>query len=380
MSSGGALAAVLERVRRFGPISFADYVDLALNHPARGFFSGGGGAGRDFLTSPEVGPLFGAVVARALDGRWDALGRPDPLVVVEAGAGAGKLAAHVLGARPRCASALRYVLVEPSEALRARQAQRLRLEPPASVLGPTGPGPADGDGERGPLVAAGPLATSLAELPAHRVTGVVLANELLDNLPFRLLERRSSTWFEVRVGEQGGRLSEVLVAAPPATVAEAERLAPDAPDGGRIPLQEAAVEWLHHALSLVERGAVVVFDYADTTASLARRPWPEWLRTYRGHARAAHPLEDPGGQDITCEVAVDQLARARPPSADRSQADFLRAHGLDQLAEVARAEWQERAHVGDLAALQGRSRLGEAAALTDPTGLGAFRVLEWDVP
>lgn len=323
-----------------------------------------------------MGPLFGAVLARALDTEWERLRRPDPFVVLEAGAGRGVLARAVVAARPACSAALRYVAVERSPALAERAGDDLGAEPAAMVLGSV----ADDDDESRFMGGEGPLVTVLHEVPLGIEVHVVLANELLDNLPFRLLERRSSTWFEVRVGEQGGRLSEVLVAAPPATVAEAERLAPDAPDGGRIPLQEAAVEWLHHALSLVERGAVVVFDYADTTASLARRPWPEWLRTYRGHARAAHPLEDPGGQDITCEVAVDQLARARPPSADRSQADFLRAHGLDQLAEVARAEWQERAHVGDLAALQGRSRLGEAAALTDPTGLGAFRVLEWDVP
>ena len=376
------LPEVLERIHRFGPISFADYVDLALNHPTGGFFTGGGGAGRDFLTSPEVGPLFAAVVARALDSWWQALGRPDPFLLVEAGAGAGTLAAHLLGAGARCAPALRYVLVEPSEALRARQAQRLRLEPAGWVLGPSSrrAEAADDDGELHPLTGTGPMATSLAELPAHRFTGVVLANELLDNLPFRLLERRAPTWLEVRVGERDGRLAEELVPAAAALVGEAQRLAPDAPEGGRIPLQHSAVSWVRQALALVERGALVVFDFADTTASLARRAWPQWLRTYRGHARGGHPLEAPGGQDITCEVAVDQLARARPPSSDRAQAGFLRAHGLDELTDAARGEWRARAHVGDLAALRSRSRLGEAAALVDPGGLGAFRVLEWHVP
>ena len=370
---------MLERIHRFGPISFADYVDLALNDPAGGFFAAGGGAGPDFLTSPEVGPLFAAVVGRALDWWWEALGRPDPFVVVEAGAGAGTLAAHVLGAGPRCAPALRYVAVEASEALRARQAERLRLEPAGWVLGPSAPGPTDDEDETGPLTGTGPMATSLAELPAHRFSGVVLANELLDNLPFRLLERCSPAWLEVRVGERDGWLAEELVPAPPALAAEAQRLAPDGPDGGRIPLQHAAVSWVRQALSLLERGAVVVVDFADTTPSLARRPWPEWVRTYRGHARGGHPLEAPGGQDITCEVAVDQLARAGPPSSDRSQADFLRAHGLEDLAGAARAEWRARAHVGDLAAVRARSRLAEAAALTDLGGLGAFRVLEWEV-
>ena len=76
----------------------------------------GGRAGRrgDFITSAEVGPLFGAVVARALDAWWDELGSPDPFVVVDAGAGVGTLARAVLAAGPACAAALRYVLVERS--------------------------------------------------------------------------------------------------------------------------------------------------------------------------------------------------------------------------------------------------------------------------
>jgi SAM-dependent MidA family methyltransferase len=119
---------------------------------------------------------------------------------------------------------------------------------------------------------------------------------------------------------------------------------------------------------------VVVFDYADTTSSMARRPWTEWVRTYRSHGRGGHPLADLGSQDITCEVAVDELP---PPASNRSQADFLRAHGLDEIVDQARRAWQERAHIGDFQSLVARSRVTEAAALTDPGGLGAFRVLEW---
>ena len=79
-------------------------------------------AGRrgDFLTSPEVGPLFGAVLARLLDAEWDRLGRPDRFTVVDAGAGPGTLARSVLAAGPRCRDALRYVAVEVGAAQRAR--------------------------------------------------------------------------------------------------------------------------------------------------------------------------------------------------------------------------------------------------------------------
>ncbi|MDQ4089278.1 MAG: SAM-dependent methyltransferase [Actinomycetota bacterium] len=322
-------------------------------------------------------------MSRALDSWWHDLGSPDPFVVV-AGAGTGTLAASVLAARPQCLTTLRYVLVERSAALRRRQAERLALEPAAQVLGPRGssgqgPGPAAGDpdDDARPLPGQGPLATSLATLPAGPFTGVVLANELLDNLPFRLLEcGPGAGWSEVRVGED---LAEVLVPAPSDGRDAAHALAPDAAAGARIPLQDEARRWLGSALRCLSSGRVVVLDYADVTSSMARRPWTEWVRTYRGHARGGHPLAELGEQDVTCEVAVDQLARVRNPVQDRSQAAFLRAFGVDRLAEEARQAWHERAAVGDLEALKARSRVGEAAALTDDAGLGRFRVLEWEV-
>ena len=132
-------AADRERIRREGPISFADFQAMALYDEADGFFASSGGAGRmgaDFVTSPEVGSLFGALVARHLDEVWRRLGAPDPFVVVEAGAGRGRLAADVLRAEPECAPALRYVLVERSARLRAEQREHLALEPVDEALGP----------------------------------------------------------------------------------------------------------------------------------------------------------------------------------------------------------------------------------------------------
>jgi len=380
---------VAERVRRRGPLPFDEVVDLALYHRVHGFYSRGQGAGRtrDFLTSPEVGPLFGAVMARALDTWWAGLGEPDPFVVVEAGAGVGTLAASVVAAAPQCAPALRYLLVERSEALRGSAARGLHLEPASVVLGPVTDEEDDAPPDHG-----GPRVASLPELPVGPFEGVVVANELLDNLAFGLLQRSGhvsagagpqkrdqnapSGWDELRVGED---LAEVLVPASPDLAAEADRWAPDAAEGSRIPLQRAAGEWLRSALTCLRRGRVVVIDYADTTPNLAIRPWTEWTRTYRAHGRGGQVLADLGAQDITCEVAVDQLAGVRRPVSDRSQADFLAAHGLDALVAEARQTWHERAGVGDLVALAARSRVTEAAALTDPSGLGAFRVVEWEV-
>jgi SAM-dependent MidA family methyltransferase len=317
-------------------------------------------------------------LARAIDTWWDDIGRPDPFVVIEAGAGPGTLARTVLAAAPRCAAALRYVLVERSPVLRQRQGVGLELELPAFALGPVQPATDDDDdlGAR-PVTATGPLVTSLAEFPAQPFPGVVIANELLDNLPFTLLEREADGWAEVRVGENGGRLVELTVPASPDLSAAGERLAPDATTGSRVPVQQAAQRWLRDALAVTSGGRVVVIDYGADTPSLARRPWTEWVRTYRGHGRGGHPLDRPGDQDVTCEVAFDQLAAVREPLASSTQRQFLVRHGIEALVDDARRAWSERASIGDLSAMTARSRVNEAAAITDAAGLGGFTVMEW---
>ena len=367
-----------ERIGRFGSVRFDEFVATAL-YGDGGFFATGGGAGRregDFITSPEVGPLFGAVLARYLDARWEELGFCDPFVVVDAGAGRGTLARSVLAARPRCAPALRYVMVERSPALRRAQAEHLPLAHPFEVLTSEA-----GDDGRPVPSGGGPLVCSLEDLPSEPVDGVVVANELLDNLPPRLFERTDDGWAEVRVTVREGRFVELPVPADAAAAAVVESLAPAARSGARVPRQEAAADWLARALGVVARGVVLVVDYtAVTTAELADRPMGEWLRTYRDHDRGGPVLDDPGGQDVTCEVAVDQLARVAPPDEQWTQAAWLRRWGIDRLVEEGRRIWAERAGVGDLEALRARSRVVEAEALCDPTGLGAFGVLAWHRP
>jgi NADH dehydrogenase [ubiquinone] 1 alpha subcomplex assembly factor 7 len=375
----GLASRLADRIARHGPLPFEAFVEAALYDETDGFYATTGGAGRrgDFLTSPEVGPLFGAVLARALDQWWDELGRPDPFVVVEAGAGPATLARSVLAAGPACARALRYVLVERSAVQRARHAAGLPLAPADQAFA-TSLEPGDEDeGEVPPSPAGiGPLVVSLPELPAVRFTGVVVANELLDNLPFGLLVQDAG-WRAafVDVGSDG-QFTEILL---PPTAAQPSGL-PTSPLGARVPVQRDAMAWLAAALDLVEQGRVVIIDYASDTAAMSRRPWRDWIRTYRGHERGDHPLRAPGTQDITCEVALDQLARVREPDTIRTQAQFLQLHGLDELVAEGRRQWAERAHVGDLDAMRARSRVTEADALTDPTGLGSFVVAEWLVP
>jgi SAM-dependent MidA family methyltransferase len=351
---------VADAIRRRGPVPFSELMELALYDAEHGFYATHGSAGRrgDFITSPEVGPLFGAVVARALDTWWRSAGSPDPFVVVEAGAGAGTLARSVLAAAPACAPALRYVLVERSERLRARHGEYLALEAAAHAFAPDRE---ESEHDEHTIdLPIGPIVVSLAELP--RVPAdVVIANELLDNLSIDLLERVAERTCEVRVGLDGDRLVEVLIPSD----ASVDNV-------GRIPVQKAAARWVQDARGL--GGRVVVIDYVDTTAAMSARPWTDWLRTYRAHVRGSDPLTDLGTQDITCEVAFDQLP---PTNSNTAQADWLRTHGIDELVEAGRKVWTERAHIGDLEAMRARSRVTEAEALTDPTGLGAFRVLEW---
>jgi SAM-dependent MidA family methyltransferase len=298
-----------------------------------------GRAGRrgDFLTSPEVGPLFGTVIAQALDTWWQELGQPRPYVVVEAGAGPGTLARSVLSARMECAEALEYRTVELSAAQRALH--------PSSVI-------------------------SSARLPSEPFSGVILANELLDNLPFRLFVHDDG-WKEAYVARDGERFVEQLV-----TPAELPACLPlSAGHGARCAVHDAAVDWVAKALGLLDMGRVVAIDYCTTTASMSKRPWREWLRTYREHERGAHYFASVGEQDITVEVAVDQLP---VPDVISSQSEFLRRHSIDELVEEGRTEWQRSASSPDLTAMTMRSRIREAEALLDPKGLGGFSVLEWN--
>ena len=104
------------------------------------------------------------------------------------------------------------------------------------------------------------------------------------------------------------------------------------------------------------------------------------MRTYRGHQRGTSPLAAPGEQDITADVPLEYLVHTARSlgftlELDCSQRDWLRGLGVDDLVAAARTRWDARAHIGDLEALRDRSRVTEAAALLDPSGLGAHRVL-----
>ena len=104
--------------------------------------------------------------------------------------------------------------------------------------------------------------------------------------------------------------------------------------------------------------------------ALTRLPWRSWLRTYRGHERGTHPLARPGDQDITAEVALDQLPE---PASFRTQAQFLRRHGIDDLVDEGRRAWAAAAARPDVAAIAMRSRVARGRRPARPApGLGGF--------
>lgn len=414
-------------------LRFDEFMERALYDPERGFFAASGEAGGargDFITSPEVGPLFGLLVSRFLDRCWDRAGRPERFDVVEFAAGRGALALAIRAAQPTCAAALRYHLVERSERLRERQREHL----PVVLVGGADPvqhsGALEGtDPAAATTAAAGPPGyyshADATTLPPG--VQLVLANELLDNLPVRLCDRTPQGWSEVHVtagvdaaSGPGEELREELRPVADEVANLLDRLVPDATPGARVPLQQRAGEWLAAALTLVglggadtadkfpgrtvtrddpparvgssgsspgpagtsaapaPTGTVLVIDYCRNSPEMAALAQHEWLRTYRGHNRGGSPLEAPGSQDITCDVAPDQLALVRAPARQLSQAGWLAELGIAELVAEGRALWQAKAAAPDLAALRARSRIGEAEALTDPEGLGGFGVLIWE--
>jgi SAM-dependent MidA family methyltransferase len=323
-----------------GAIPFNQFMQLALYGDA-GFYTTTGQAGRrggDFITSPEVGPLFGTVIARALDAWWIELGSPSRFDVVECGAGPGTLARSILAAKPRCLQALNYVAVEVSAAQRA--------------LHPKG-------------------VESLETMPDHPINGVIFANELLDNMPFRLFVF-DGTWMEAFVAQTpDGAFVEVLhkPSALPAVLPQTAAL------GSRVPIQDAACAWVSNALSLIERGSLLLFDYcSNTTAEVAAMPWREWLRTYKDHERGGHYLLDPGSQDITAQVVLDQLPAG---FVAMTQAQFLQQWGIGELVLEGKAYWEQLSGAPDVAAIKMRSRAVEQGALTDMAGLGGLTCMTW---
>lgn len=345
--------SLLKRIRaeihEAGPMPFERFMGLALYDADGGFFGAGplrSVKAGDFLTSPEVSPWFGRTLGRYVSERLAGLGVPRTLV--EVGAGSGSLLGPLL--ESVSPSPERTIAVDASPA--ARSALReggFEVVPDLSDL-------------------AGPL------------RGVILANELLDNLPMRLAARVGDGWEERSVGLEGDALALVAAPARPDTVEWLESYAGPVPDGGVVEVQLAAFEWLQSALGLLESGAIVVVDYGATAEELAPRRAIGTLRTYRAHHLGPDPLVEPGATDITADVNFSALLGAAASVGVAAelhrQDDFLVGLGLrDTLAELRSRELDLARGDDAMARLQVRSEIKDAGTLMHPRGLGDFRVL-----
>jgi SAM-dependent MidA family methyltransferase len=350
------MAAMLDRIRAeiesTGPLPFERFMTLALYDPDGGYFSSGSALrssqGGDFLTSPEVSPLFGATLARFVEFEASRLGIVP--TVVDAGAGSGSLLRSLLDAMEEPPGAVFAVEVSPAAAARIAE-----TVPEATVV------------------------ATFDHLPPLS-PGVVIANELLDNLPAAVAVRRHGRWAEQMVGVEEGVLVIEEHPARPEVAAWADDHGGDVVEGAVVEVQIAASEWVDAALARLVSGALVVIDYGDTTEGLGPRRATGTIRTYRAHHLGPDPLLAPGGTDITMDLnfsAIADAARAVGASVTiERQDDFLDEWGLRAVLSDLRARELELARSGDtMERLRMRSRVTEAETLLHPRGLGDFRVL-----
>lgn len=343
---------LLAEIRRRGPLPFERFMAAALYDPAGGYFTTGGVRSQvqgDFLTSPEVSPMFGEMLARFVEREHRRAAVPDGWTVVEVGAGSGSLLGPLLAS---CQVEVEAWAVEASPQARERLAE---------------------------VVGRARVVETLGEVPAP-LRGVVLANELADNLPMAVAVRQEGEWRERWVGAEGDELCLVDALVRPQVGAWLERFAGPVPEGGMVEVQLEAERWVQEALAMIEVGALVVIDYGDTAENLLPRRADGTLRTYRAHHLGPHPLDEPGATDITADVNFTALeTAAREAGAEVElwrQDDFLADLGLRERLSQLRHRELELAREGNvMERLRVRSQRTEAETLLHPRGLGDFRVL-----
>ena len=310
------LAALLtDRIRKSGPITFAEYMQACLYHPEHGYYSRAESRRfADYYTSVDVHPVFGRLLARQFREMWELLGRPEPFWLVEAGAGTGRLASHILDFAERCFpdfySVLRYVAVEASSARRVAQAAAFARH-----------------------IEAG-SAASAAELPREIMVGCIFSNELLDALPVHRVVQERGQLREIYVDlsgedfvERRGPLSLPLLAE----YFSAQGI--ELLEGQQAEAGLAACRWIEEAGRRLVHGFVLTIDYGHEAAELYNeRHLRGTLLAYDRHRPSEDYFRAPGEQDLTAHVnftALDLWGRRAGLSRTGivSQGHFLLALG-----------------------------------------------------
>ncbi len=339
---------LIDLIGRNGAIPFDKFMEMCLYDPEAGFFASGAvrpGEHGDFVTSPEVSPWFGRFL-----GRWAIGTAPsDGAILVEIGSGSGSLLEPLVDEAGERFSEV--FAVEVSEAARVAITERV---PSATVV------------------------PSVGDLP-HDRQAVVIANEVLDNMPSRLVERTADGWVEIKVGESEGALSFVSEQADQSLSRWCDARLGWVPPGHLLVAQQRFLPWMEELTATLASFSACVVDYSGSTRELGERDREATVRSYRSQRSGLDYLSHPGETDITLDVNADVLAAASHEAGIEmrtvDQRTFLSDHGaVDALSDLSDAQI-EYASGGDvMAQLASRSESVGVSALLDSKGLGGFSV------
>jgi SAM-dependent MidA family methyltransferase len=340
---------IVDRILADGPMTFDTYMEACLYDPAGGFFSAGpvrSGTKGDFVTSPEISWAFGYCV-----GEWaDSTSSSDCGALVEIGAGSGSLLSEAadLWTGRGCS----VYAVERSVEARARIASNVEE---VNVVG------------------------SIADIK-NGIDAVIVANEVLDNMPVALARRTDEDWVEIAVGVDNDELVLVDVPARDVVVDWCERVIGEVEPGMVVSAQLAVSEWVADVFDHFGKVSMCLIDYGATSEELSAREPESIVRTYRRHQAGLDWLRHPGQTDVTVDVNItgvlEAIARAGRQGRVMTQRDFVLEHGLGGIIEDARDGELLAASKGAIMhQLENRSERINMEALTDPNGLGAFQVI-----
>lgn len=311
-----ALASLLaERIRRFGPMTFAEFMRESLYHPTLGYYSKPESVHlADYFTSVDVHPIFGRLLAQQFAQMWTFLGQPREFFLVEAAAGTGRLASHILefarAKLPDLYAALRYVAVERSPGRCDQLAHRLA-----------------------PFIADGRCQVSI-ELPAKIPAGCVFSNELIDALPVHRIVQQDGKLQELFVTNSGSGFEDIVLQLSTCAIrdyfaAQSVALA----EGQQAEAGLEACDWIVEVGRRIDRGFVLTIDYGHEALQLFDlHHMRGTLLAYSSHRAQEDYYASPGEQDLTAHANFTALrewgARSGLETAGLvSQTSFLLAMG-----------------------------------------------------
>lgn len=307
-----------------GQISFAEYMHHVLYAPGLGYYSAGAtkfAAAGDFVTAPEVSPIFGYVLARQCAA---VINEVPNASILELGAGSGRLAVDLLRKLAELdALPHRYLILEVSPDLSERQQSLLNTAIPELVG----------------------RVTWLDQLPDQHV-GVVIANEVLDALPVERFARRGDKLMQLCVASVANQFVAAERAASGSLLAAVQHIEADIAcklaDNYVSEVSLSAVAWIQDLARVLQRGTIFFFDYGVSRREYyAAERSSGWLRCHFRHQAHHNPFILPGIQDLTSWVDFTAVADAAVDAGLEvagyvTQAHFLIAGGLElELADLA---------------------------------------------